>query len=218
MSVWIGGVPRGAGSWRKRVADGVAPGESTAGRGASALRLGFVLRPRQFVDLDTLVVATVGGLRDAGLQRRGLPGLDVVLATKSEGEPTGAALSWPSPSDLAAEAVPGPALLDVVASSLPGPRAEGKRAWRAAIEQAWGGGRTLTGPVWAEVAIARPGSLLAPLEPVLDALEPVLGRDPRGRPWQEFFPADDRIVWLRLLRGGDVRLRLRLGPAAATAV
>ncbi|MDQ3276200.1 MAG: hypothetical protein M3Q39_14545, partial [Actinomycetota bacterium] len=51
-----------------------------------------------------------------------------------------------------------------------------------------------------------------PLEVVLDALEPVLGRDPRGRQWQAFFPNDHRVVWLRVLRAADgPAVRLRLG-------
>lgn len=50
------------------------------------------------------------------------------------------------------------------------------------------------------MALGVPGSLFGPLEVVLDALEPILGRDPRGRDWQEFFPNDDRITWLRVRR------------------
>jgi hypothetical protein len=86
------------------------------------------------------------------------------------------------------------------------------RAWRRRIAEQWRDAEILTGDVWADVALGGSGSLLGPLEVVLDALEPVLGRDPRGRGWQEFFPNDHRIVWLRVRRVAKPALRLRLGP------
>lgn len=211
----IDGLPRGAGSWRQQVVAALAePARPPLPVVHPALRLHFTLRPRQFVDLDTLVVTTVAGLREAGLQRRGLPDLDIVLATRAEAAPTGAVVRFLSAAELLAESPPGPAMLEVSAPEPPGTRAEGKRAWRERIAAAWGPRSVLEGPVWAEVLLGRTGSLLAPLEPVLDALEPVLGRDPRGRDWQEFFPTDDRIVWLRIARAvdpGAPLLRLRLG-------
>lgn len=81
----------------------------------------------------------------------------------------------------------------------------------------WAPRRPLDGMVWAELLTAGTRSLLSGSEAALDCLEPVLGRDPRGRDWQEFFPFDDRIVWLRLsrhTRGPAVRLRLRLAAVS----
>jgi hypothetical protein len=183
------------------------------------MRLAFTLRPRRFVDLDTLVETALAGLRDAGALRRGAPDLDVVLATKATGAtataPTGLRVDAVAGAALRAQPHPGPALLDAGSAALPGARREGKRAWREVLHGAWRGRGPLGGEVWAEVALAVPGSIVAPLEPILDALEPVLGRDPRGRDWQEFFPADDRITWLRVRRDqrpGAPALRLVLGP------
>jgi hypothetical protein len=211
----VSGLPTGAPAWRRRVAEAV-PAHARALRGGSGLALAFTVRPRQFVDLDTLAENALAGLRDAAVLQRGLPGLDAVLATKAEGSATGLHLRAAPAGELAASAPPGPAALDAVGVRLPGTGREGKRAWREALAAAWAGAPTLDGPVWAEVVLGVRGSLLTPLEPVLDALEPVLGRDPRGRDWQEFFPADDRITWLRVRRGaeGDPPVRLRLGPRA----
>ncbi|MDP9405978.1 MAG: hypothetical protein M3O86_05160, partial [Actinomycetota bacterium] len=72
----------------------------------------------------------------------------------------------------------------------------------------------------ADVALCSAGALLSPLEVVLDALEPVLGRDQRGRDWQEFFPNDHVVTWLRVrrvARGPALTLRLGVVPTAPAA-
>ena len=106
--------------------------------------------------------------------------------------------------------------LDVRAAAVPRSDRAAKREWRAAIAAAWDGRDHVDADAFADVTFASRSSLLGPLEMVLDALEPVLGRDPRGRTWQEFFPNDHRILWLRVRRGGDAPVRLRLGPLGAT--
>jgi hypothetical protein len=217
MSLVVSGAPSGAAAFRGGVAAAVDDPTRAALRDAEGVRLAFVVRPRQFVDLDTLAEAALAGLRDAGAYDRGFPGLDAVLAEKAaEGSP-GLVVAPAAVAALCAVPPPGPAPLDVV-GALPGPRAPGKAAWRDAIAAAWAPRQVLdAAAVWADVALAVGGSLLGPLEPVLDALEPVLGRDPRGRAWQAFFPNDDRILWLRVHRAprGDPPVRLRLGPIRA---
>lgn len=211
----IPGVPTGAPPWRARVAD-AACGQRPAGDG---LVLHFTVRPRQFVDLDTLVQTALAGLRDAGVYRRGFPGLDVILAAKAIGPETGLRTESAEAAVIAGREPPGPMLLDVHAAALPGSGREGKRAWREAIGAAWGSRATVPGEAWADVALRVSGSVLGPLEPILDALEPALGRDPRGRSWQEFFPADDRITWLRVRReqAADAPvLGLRLGTVGTS--
>jgi hypothetical protein len=185
------------------------------------VRLGFTLRPGQFVDLDTLAETALAGLRDAGLYPRGFAGLEAFVAEKGDtGEP-GVRIATASASRLRGLDPPGPCALSVI-GEVPGTTRAGKATWRAHIAGAWGERALLTGDAWAEVTLAVDGSLLGPLEPVLDALEPVLGRDPRGRVWQEFFPADDRITWLRVSRaraGGDLAagsVHLRLGARGVT--
>jgi hypothetical protein len=181
----------------------------------AALELDFVLPPRRWVDVDTLVESTVAGLRDAGVVAPRLAGLDGITATKRFGAAPGVAIRtvreaplWSLP--------PGAVALDVATDAVPLARRDAKRMWRDTLDRRWSGRPVLTGAVWTDVALAGEGSLLGRLEVVLDALEPVLGRDPRGRPWQEFFPNDDRIEWLRVRRDrAGPALRLQLGSMAS---
>ncbi|CAN5365476.1 hypothetical protein BH20ACT9_BH20ACT9_04370 [soil metagenome] len=207
-------------AWRQRVADGaVARGR---GRGAEdrspgprrAVRLDFEVRPRGWVDLDSLVEVALAGLRDAGVFSRGYPQLDLLVATKRVAETPGLVVRSLYPVD-ADGPVPGAVALEATGEALPAAgRLADKRAWRGRVAAAWGATHPLDGPVWVDVALRTPGSLLGPLEPVLDALEPCLGRDPRGQPRQEFFPRDDLVTWLRVRRAPPPApaLRLRLGP------
>lgn len=163
------------------------------------------------MDIDTLVESTVAGLRDAGVVASRLAGLDGIVATKRFGTAPGVDVRVLTRA-ACHEAVPGAVALDIATDAVPAARRDAKRMWRDSLERKWGGRDVLAGAVWADVALAGSGSLLGRLEVVLDALEPVLGRDPRGRPWQEFFPNDDRIVWLRVRRDpGGPALRLQLG-------
>ena len=200
----------GTRAWRAAVAAAVA---GSPGIGDGAL-LAFRLPPGRWVDLDTLVVATLSGARDAGGLAAGFRGLDALLATKTTGEPPGADLQRVPAAALRRRRVPGTEMVAVSSDLLarPGQRAH-KLAWRDTIAEAWGARPALEGDVWADVALRVNGSLLGPLEVVLDALEPVLGRDPRGREWQAFFPNDHRITWLRVVRTTiGPAVRLRLGP------
>lgn len=179
---------------------------------AEGIRLSFTLVAGRWVDLDSLVEVAVGGLRDAGVLGR--HGLDALVATKAEGEVPGLVLERVRPDHLSAEAPPGPATLAVATDVVPHPgHRDRMRALRAEVAAAHGGRPPMEGAVWADIGLRGSGSLLGPMEPVLDALEPVLGRDPRGQPRQEFFPNDDRITWLRLARSDQgPALRLALGP------
>ena len=117
-----------------------------------------------------------------------------------------------SASRLARLTPPGPALLAASSHHVPRPGdRQAKRAWRDVLAATWRGA-PVDGEVWIDVALQGPRSVLGPLEVVLDALEPVLGRDARGRDWQEFFPNDDRVTWLRVRRTAlDPALTLTLG-------
>ena len=178
--------------------------------------MAFELPPRYWVDLDTLVETTAQGLRDAGVLAAKYAGLDAVVATKEFGEHTGVVIT-PLGDAKVVERDPGPALLDVTSQHVPRPgNRDAKRAWRDELAAAWAQRPPLEGSVWADVTFGITTSLLGPLEVVLDALEPVLGRDPRGRDWQEFFPNDDRIVHLRVRRSNGQPLRLRMGSLPAS--
>ncbi len=208
-SLTVEGLPSGSRAWRGAVAQ--AAGTLAVGDG---LALRFTLPARRWVDLDTLVEATVAGLRDAGAVAPRLAGLDAVVATKRPGTAPGAALAARRAATLAGRRAPGRVALTVATDDVPRPGGrERKRAWRARIAAAWGANAPLDGAVWADVALRSAGALLAPVEVVLDALEPVLGRDPRGRDWQEFFPNDHVVTWLRIRRVAQgPALTLRLGP------
>lgn len=202
------GLPTGTPAWRQLVA------RHTQGMVvADGVQLDLVLPPNRWVDVDTLAEKTLQGLRDAGALPPRYAGLDALLATKGEGLPTGVGIGMVTAAVIGRRRVPGPADLEVTADLLPRPgHRDIKRAWRERLARAWGPQAPMDGDVWADVELPVTGSLLAPLEVVLDALEPVLGRDPRGRAWQEFFPNDHRITWLRVRRGvAGSLLRLRLG-------
>ena len=200
--LFVAGRPGGTAAWSGPLGEAAADLVVDDG-----LRLDFTIAPTHWVDLDTLAESTLHGLRRAGLLAPRFVGLDSILATKQAGAPTGALLT-PAPADaLAAVPVPGHVELDVASDVVPRPgNREAKTRWRERLRGAWVPRPALDGAVWAEVRLATPGSLLGPVEVVLDALEPVLGRDPRGRDWQQFFPNDHCIDWLRVLR-------LRSGPA-----
>ena len=204
----IAGRPTGAGPWRRHVA-GQA---SLAPVAVSGVALDFRLPPTAWVDVDTLAENTLAGLRDAGVLPPRFAGLDAVVATKTSSDDPGATIELAEADVLQRRHAPGRAAIDVTGDRLPrsGDRS-GKRAWRERIATQWGEREMLTGPVWADVALGVTGSLLGPLEVVVDALEPVLGRDPRGRDWQEFFPNDHHIVWLRVRRVATPAVRLRVG-------
>lgn len=171
--------------------------------------------PAAWVDVDTLAENTLAGLRDGGALQPRFAGLDAIIATKSVGSAPGATVAFTQAAPLQRRRPPGTVACDVSWDRTPraGDRGQ-KAAWRARIAAHWADRPVLTGDVWADVALGVPGSLLGPLEVVVDALEPVLGRDPRGRQWQEFFPNDHHIVWLRVRRVRNPALHLRLGPIA----
>lgn len=209
MSGFIEGLPTGTQAWRQRVA-----AEAAGLTVADSVQLDFVLPPSRWVDVDTLAEATLQGLRDGRVLLPRYAGLNALLATKREGAPTGVRVSAVAAATIGRRRPPGQVAIAVATDLLPRPgNREVKRKWRARLAHAWGSAPPLDGDVWADVVLPVTGSLIAPLEVVLDALEPVLGRDPRGRTWQEFFPNDHRITWLRVRRGASGGpLRLVLGP------
>ena len=180
-----------------------------------AIRVDIGVEPARFVDLDSLLEVVVRGLRVAGRLPAGARQLVGVIATRSPADAPRVAVAAVAGVEVADLPPPGPVAAEVTTSRPPRPAVRNdRRALRDKLAREWGDRGVLDGPVWAEMQLSGQGSLLTPMEPTLDALEPVLGRDPRGQPRQEFFPADDRIVWLRLARvePGPVALRLRLGP------
>ena len=203
------GRPTGTRAWRHQVA---AAAGALSGP-TSGVALDFFLPPTAWVDVDTLAENTLAGLRDAGTLPARFGGVDAVLATKQARAEPGADITLADAARLIRRRPPGPAAVEVTWDRAPRPADRpAKREWRKRIAAQWGERAPLSGDVWADVALGISGSLLGPLEVVVDALEPVLGRDPRGRDWQEFFPNDHRILWLRVHRVPRPALRLRVGP------
>lgn len=213
--VWVPGMPASAQrsdpqrAWRAAVA-----GAAAGLRVEDGLRLRFVLPPQRWVDLDSIVHPAIAGLRDGGSLPAEARALSALLATREDGDDPGVEIT-PVPSDeLAAVPDPGDVAIDASTASVPRPGdTASKRAWRAELAETWDAPPLDAPAVWCDVALTGSSSLLGPLEVVLDALEPVLGRDPRGQARQEFFPNDHTIRWLRVRRAADgPSLALRLGP------
>jgi hypothetical protein len=169
---------------------------------ARAVALHFRVEPHRRVDLDNLVRPALAGLRDAGVFTRGFANLDLLVATKTALRPPGLVVVTDEESVRNASARPGPSLLHVTSMSLPRDGDRGsKLMWRECVER-----RVLSPLVgnacWVEIATTSLRSLEALMKPVIDGLEPFLGRDPRGR--LEFVPNDDRVVHLLLRRQPDL--------------
>ena len=87
-----------------------------------------------------------------------------------------------------------------------------KLRWREAIAQAWPYEPLQGLPAALDIAVDTALSFKDLLKPIIDGLEPVLGRDPRGH--LELSPNDHLITWLRVLRSpGPPTLRLQLATA-----
>jgi hypothetical protein len=90
------------------------------------------------------------------------------------------------------------------------PRDEDRRskaAWRRCVADAFDG-KPLETPCWIDIATNSTRSLEALMKPVIDGLEPLLGRDPRGR--LEFVPNDDRVAHLTVRRQRDLPVALTM--------
>lgn len=193
-------------AWRRLVA------ERAAGQApVAAIGLHFRLRRGRRVDLDNLVRPAVAGLQDAGVFSYGFRNLDLLVASKVQDDHEGLRV------DVDAVAQPGPwshAVLAVAALALPreDDRAS-KAAWRDTIRDCYAGS-PVDGPVWVDMAARTTGSLVALMKPIIDGLEPLLGRDPRGR--LEFVPNDHQVERLTVRRQLQlpVPLVLAAGPLA----
>jgi hypothetical protein len=177
---------------------------------ASALGLHFRLQPDRRLDLDNLVRPALAGLRDAGIFTRGFPGLHHLVATKELSSQPGLAVDFDETRLQQAEP-PGSVLLSARASAVPrdGSRSS-KREWLDVVAANYPGA-PVGQMVWIDVAVNVKGSLEAVMKPVIDGLEPLLGRDSSGR--LEFTPNDHLITWLRVTRRPDLEpaIDLRAG-------
>lgn len=80
---------------------------------------------------------------------------------------------------------------------------EWKFSWRLEISEQWDGSEVIQ-PVWVQIDVQSDRSLVDLMKPVIDGLEPILGRDPKGR--LQFCPNDHLIEWLQIRR-------VQAGPA-----
>jgi hypothetical protein len=212
QSYWVPGSPSAAENpprdrvWRQQICSAATPAVE-----AEHLMLDFRLEPhRTRIDIDNLCRLALDGLRDAGVVRRGLVGLESLTASKRADERVGLAITAVAPDG---GAVPhrgsarSPDLV-VEASFVPrGDRADEKRAWREIVRSAMPAPSS-GGFIGVEIEVRSARSLSTLLKPVIDGLEPYLGRDPRGR--LEFCPCDEQITLLRARRTMDLPCELRV--------
>jgi hypothetical protein len=189
------------GLWRKRVAD-----QSLGLNPTRAVSLNFRLEPHRRVDLDNLVRPALAGLRDAGVFTRGFTNLDLIVAAKVLALPPGLRVETDEAVVQSARSRRGPVLLRATSEGMPRDEdRQSKAAWRTCVADAFDD-EPVAGLCWLEIATSALRSLEALMKPVIDGLEPFLGRDPRGR--LEFVPNDDRIAHLTVRRQRDLHVAL----------
>ncbi len=212
---WVEGSPQAAenpphdAEWRRRVATRVGRRRT----GVVEVRLDFELEPaRTLIDLDNMVRLALDALRDTGTVPRGLVGIETIVATKRAGRTPGLGTSvvWTA-GPFVDNPFAGEPDLVVTHSSVPRDEsAAEKDAWRDAVAAAWRGAPARKA-LGLDIAVTRQTSVAAMLKPVIDGLEPYLGRAPRGR--GRLRPLDEQVTWLRISRqrGLPVALRVRAG-------
>lgn len=168
-------------------------GEIASAASVSNIILRFTIEQGRKVDLDNLVRPALTGLQRAGLYSRGFPELSVLTAIKEIG-------SLPS---LVIESgqlePPTERILELATDSSP-PSGSTKTwigHWMEMVGNSWGHG-PIHGPAWLAVEFRSTRSLVDQLKPVIDGLEPFLGRDPAGH--LSYCPNDHLLVWLRAER------------------
>lgn len=214
MQVRVNGTPIGGEdpreqAWRERVA---TEAKRLGVTNVSAVSLAFTLEHGRRVDVDNLARPALAGLRDAGWFTRGYKTLDRLVVTKVHADDVGVEiLPTAAPPDLDRE-------VDVQMLSKNMIPLEGKhdikRIWREAVRDTWPKS-PMDAPVELQLGFRTKLSLIDLIKPNIDALEPVLGRDPRGR--LEFCPLDDKITRLTVWRiSGDFALIVRIIGAQST--
>ena len=182
--------------WRERVAEHCA--EAAPSR---SVALAFRVEPHRRVDLDNLIRPALAGMRDAGIFRWGYRNLDLLVAAKQPTDSPGLDIVLDDSEVRAHLDRPGPVLLRATSSTLP---RDGDRASKAAWRDRVAGSlidRINGDECWVVIETNTTLSLEGIMKPVIDGLEPLLGRDPRGR--LEFVPHDDKIVYLVVRRRKD---------------
>ncbi len=159
----------------------------------SEVTLRFRLETGRNVDLDNLVRPAMRALSKLGYYRKGFPELRSLSATKEFDESSGLTIesgSLPSPSL---------SLLEIQYDSLPpsDKTQDWLAAWSNTVECSWNR-KPLIQPVWIAITARTSRSPVGLLKPIIDGLEPLLGRDPIGS--SRFYPNDDLVHWLRINR------------------
>jgi hypothetical protein len=217
---WIAGSPQAAENppkdavWRREIARELRGYKPQI----RELSLDFELEPRRLrVDLDNLARLAVSGLRDAGVITRGTDDIRSIVMTKRPGSKVGLGVGFVWTEDeVVPEPFPNGPDLDVAADLLPSEDSIAQKlAWRDAIAAAWPQ-LPVDGFVGVEITTTRRVSLVGLLKPVIDGLEPYLGREPLGA--GRLRPRDERVVWLKVSRAADGPvLRVRAGAAPPLA-
>lgn len=191
-------------AWRATVADAA---RAVALVDVAAVSLVFTVAPGRRVDVDNLARPALEGLRDAGWFRRGFPSLHHLRVTKVCGADLGLRVHVGVVDEDRTDDVD---FLATLAGVIPSEGAhEVKRAWRDTVATRWAR-PPLDGELSVELAFNTRSSLVGLLKANIDTLEPVLGRDPKGR--LTFCPLDDKVACLvaRRTSGDTPALEVRV--------
>ncbi|UUO07876.1 hypothetical protein M4951_06065 [Blastopirellula sp. J2-11] len=164
--------------------------------------LTFRLEPYRNVDLDNLVRPAMRALKKSGFYQSGFPELNSITASKLVGQPIGVTI------ESGIQLIPEGKLLSVESDHIPpsDPTFAWKSEWTAAIQKEWDV-PVISKPIWLAISTTSVRSLVDLMKPIIDGLEPVLGRDPDGR--NRFCPNDHLVNWLQIRRvssGAAVKL------------
>jgi hypothetical protein len=174
----------------------------------SGITLRFVLAPGRRLDVDNLARPALAALQDAGWFKRGFVGFDRIVVTKTFGDE--GLLVAVSPG-FEVSPPPSSSTVTVRHDAIPASdRREALRVWFDAVASHCH--RAVVGPVAVEVEAGTTLSLVGIMKPIIDGLEPVLGRDPAST--SEFAPLDDRamrLVMQRTTNGSGLVARIRPG-------
>lgn len=204
----IGGEDRREAAWRATIAEAARAVGSPGS--CPGIVLSFVIAPGRRVDIDNLTRPVMAALRDAGWFKYAFAGLDRIVATKAFGDDEGVTIAvepgfrppmaWSSST------------LTVRHGAVPGSdHRDALRRWFEAVASF--GHRPVDGLVAVEVDAGTSLSLVGVMKPIIDGLEPVLGRDPAGK--SEFAPLDDRVMRLVMQRTNEGSgLVVRVGPSS----
>ncbi|MHC2068152.1 hypothetical protein ACYFX5_11805 [Bremerella sp. T1] len=155
--------------------------------------LRFQIEPNRNVHLDNLVRPAMHALKRAGYYHDGFRELNSIAATRAWNEPEGLVVESGFLNQPRGE------VLDIEWRSVPPSESAGdwKQEWTNAIAESYNS-PPISQPAWVAITTTSRRSLVDLLGPIINGLEPLLGRDPAGS--NPFSPNANLIQWLHVRR------------------